>query len=258
MAERPYHKAMSVRSRGRAAAAGVGQGARSGGRGQVHRTAAGAPGRGDNARTDDAAAPPPETHEQAVGRPAAGLTPEPVEEERLRRHRARPSRDLRALRNRAGDGHEPRRRRHDGAHLVRSSAISSRFRAARSSCYNEEPTRCAAVRDRASTRTSSSRLRSSNGEGLTGWVARNRRALVNARPSADLEAAGSDARRTLQSALVCPLLFSERFIGTLSRLPRRRRLLSRRSSPAARPGVASRRRRSSTTRCCSSRRRKTR
>src|SRR3954468_5891701 len=55
------------------------------------------------------------------------------------------------------------------------------------------------------------------GEGLTGWVARNRRALVNARPSADLEAAGrSDLHTNLQSALVCPLLFNERFIGTLS------------------------------------------
>ncbi len=55
------------------------------------------------------------------------------------------------------------------------------------------------------------------GEGLTGWVARNRRALVNARPSADLEAAGrSDLHTNLQSALVCPLLFSDRFIGTLS------------------------------------------
>ena len=55
------------------------------------------------------------------------------------------------------------------------------------------------------------------GEGLTGWVARNRRALVNARPSADLEAAGlADVQTNLQSALVCPLLFSERFIGTLS------------------------------------------
>jgi diguanylate cyclase (GGDEF)-like protein len=55
------------------------------------------------------------------------------------------------------------------------------------------------------------------GEGLTGWVARNRRALVNARPSADLEAAGlSQLHTNLQSALVCPLLFSERFIGTLS------------------------------------------
>ncbi|HEX6974301.1 MAG TPA: HD domain-containing phosphohydrolase, partial [Vicinamibacterales bacterium] len=56
-----------------------------------------------------------------------------------------------------------------------------------------------------------------SGEGLTGWVARNRRALVNARPSADLEAAGLAAVHTsLQSALVCPLMFNERFIGTLS------------------------------------------
>jgi diguanylate cyclase (GGDEF)-like protein/putative nucleotidyltransferase with HDIG domain len=55
------------------------------------------------------------------------------------------------------------------------------------------------------------------GEGLTGWVARNRRALVNARPSADLEAAGlRNTTTTLQSALVCPLLFADRFIGTLS------------------------------------------
>jgi diguanylate cyclase (GGDEF)-like protein/putative nucleotidyltransferase with HDIG domain len=54
------------------------------------------------------------------------------------------------------------------------------------------------------------------GEGLTGWVARNRRPLVNARPSADLEAAGLGDATSLQSALVCPLLFSERFIGTLS------------------------------------------
>ena len=56
-----------------------------------------------------------------------------------------------------------------------------------------------------------------SGEGLTGWVARNRRALVNARPTADLEAAGiADLTTSLQSALVCPLVFHERFIGTLS------------------------------------------
>jgi len=55
------------------------------------------------------------------------------------------------------------------------------------------------------------------GEGLTGWVARNRRPLVNARPSADLEAGGLQHLSTsLQSALVCPLMFNERFIGTLS------------------------------------------
>lgn len=56
-----------------------------------------------------------------------------------------------------------------------------------------------------------------SGEGLTGWVARNRRALVNARPSADLEAAGLTQRPTsLQSALVCPLVQNEKFIGALS------------------------------------------
>jgi diguanylate cyclase (GGDEF)-like protein/putative nucleotidyltransferase with HDIG domain len=55
-----------------------------------------------------------------------------------------------------------------------------------------------------------------DGQGLTGWVARNRRPLVNARPSADLEAAGSNLQTTLQSALVCPLIFGEHFIGTLA------------------------------------------
>jgi diguanylate cyclase (GGDEF)-like protein len=55
-----------------------------------------------------------------------------------------------------------------------------------------------------------------SGHGLTGWVARNRRPLVNARPSADFEAAGRPAETALQSALVCPLVFNERFIGTIS------------------------------------------
>jgi diguanylate cyclase (GGDEF)-like protein/putative nucleotidyltransferase with HDIG domain len=56
-----------------------------------------------------------------------------------------------------------------------------------------------------------------NGHGLTGWVARNRRPLVNARPSADFEAGGEAADgTTLQAALVCPLVFNERFIGTIS------------------------------------------
>ena len=55
-----------------------------------------------------------------------------------------------------------------------------------------------------------------SGEGLNGWVARNRRPLVNARPSTDLEAMGSDAPTVLQSALVCPLILDERVIGTLA------------------------------------------
>jgi diguanylate cyclase (GGDEF)-like protein/putative nucleotidyltransferase with HDIG domain len=54
------------------------------------------------------------------------------------------------------------------------------------------------------------------GQGITGWVARNRRPLVNARPSGDLEAAGSSLPTTLQSALVCPLLLGDRVIGTLA------------------------------------------
>jgi diguanylate cyclase (GGDEF)-like protein len=56
-----------------------------------------------------------------------------------------------------------------------------------------------------------------NGHGLTGWVARNRRPLVNARPATDFEAAGVPPdRTTLQSALVCPLLFNDRLIGTIA------------------------------------------
>jgi diguanylate cyclase (GGDEF)-like protein/putative nucleotidyltransferase with HDIG domain len=55
-----------------------------------------------------------------------------------------------------------------------------------------------------------------NGQGLTGWVARNRRPLVNARPNTDLEAAGSNLPTALQSALVCPLISGEKFIGTLA------------------------------------------
>jgi len=55
-----------------------------------------------------------------------------------------------------------------------------------------------------------------SGQGLTGWVARNRRSLVNARPSSDLEAAGLSLPTALQSALVCPLVFEDRVIGTLA------------------------------------------
>jgi diguanylate cyclase (GGDEF)-like protein/putative nucleotidyltransferase with HDIG domain len=54
-----------------------------------------------------------------------------------------------------------------------------------------------------------------SGQGLTGWVARNRRPVVNARPIADLEAAGSTLPTALESALVCPLLYGGRLIGTL-------------------------------------------
>ncbi len=55
-----------------------------------------------------------------------------------------------------------------------------------------------------------------NGLGLVGWVGRNLRPLVNARPSADLEAAGVATETALQSALVCPLVFNDRLIGALA------------------------------------------
>jgi diguanylate cyclase (GGDEF)-like protein len=59
-------------------------------------------------------------------------------------------------------------------------------------------------------------LEPKSGQGLVGWVARNRRPLVNARPGAEFEAVGSTLPTTLQSALLCPLIFGERFIGTLA------------------------------------------
>jgi diguanylate cyclase (GGDEF)-like protein/putative nucleotidyltransferase with HDIG domain len=55
-----------------------------------------------------------------------------------------------------------------------------------------------------------------NGQGLIGWVARNMRALVNARPSAEFESAGLEATTELNSALVCPLVFDGRLIGALA------------------------------------------
>jgi diguanylate cyclase (GGDEF)-like protein len=56
-----------------------------------------------------------------------------------------------------------------------------------------------------------------NAEGLVGWVASNRKPLLNARPIADLEAAGLTSLTTsLQSALLCPLIFNDRLIGALA------------------------------------------
>jgi diguanylate cyclase (GGDEF)-like protein/putative nucleotidyltransferase with HDIG domain len=61
-----------------------------------------------------------------------------------------------------------------------------------------------------------SRLRLDRGEGLVGWVAANKRPLVNGRPAADLEAADLDAETTLAAALICPLVFNEKLIGALA------------------------------------------
>jgi diguanylate cyclase (GGDEF)-like protein/putative nucleotidyltransferase with HDIG domain len=54
------------------------------------------------------------------------------------------------------------------------------------------------------------------GNGLSGWVARHRRPLVNALPSVEFSAAGAVAADLqLQSALVCPLTVADDVIGTL-------------------------------------------
>ena len=54
------------------------------------------------------------------------------------------------------------------------------------------------------------------GQGISGWVARNRRPLINAKPGGDLQAGGVDASTPLESALACPLIVGERLIGVLT------------------------------------------
>src|SRR5207344_3099453 len=55
-----------------------------------------------------------------------------------------------------------------------------------------------------------------NGEGLAGWVTRNRRTIVNGIPRVTFDAAGQLGPIDLRSAIVCPLLVNDVFIGTLS------------------------------------------
>src|SRR5262245_34098149 len=55
-----------------------------------------------------------------------------------------------------------------------------------------------------------------SGQGLSGWVARNRRTLINADPRVTFEAAGLTDPIALKSALVCPLQFNDSFIGCLA------------------------------------------
>jgi diguanylate cyclase (GGDEF)-like protein/putative nucleotidyltransferase with HDIG domain len=158
----------------------------------------------------------PEDHGQAIGRPATGLTPEPTKKN-VFDDIALAHREIYAL--------------YEIAQAMGTSlGVSDTMALISAKLSNLVPFSCAALflydedtetlRCRFATGTDAEIIQQiavHTGEGLTGWVARNRRALVNARPSADLEAAGlSQLTTNLQSALVCPLLFSERFIGTLS------------------------------------------
>src|SRR2546425_1922390 len=55
-----------------------------------------------------------------------------------------------------------------------------------------------------------------NGEGLCGWVARNRRTIVNGHPRVTFDSVGILSTIDLKSAIVCPLFFNDTFIGALS------------------------------------------
>ena len=95
--DRPYHKAMTPRSGARAAAAGSGPRARSGGRADVREDGGrDGSGRGHD-RNGDAAAPVARADQRA--RPSRRRLPARIDEEQhgVRRHRARASRNLRAL-----------------------------------------------------------------------------------------------------------------------------------------------------------------
>ena len=103
--------------------------------------------------------------------------------ERVREHRARPPRDLRALRDRAGDGHEPRRRRTRWRSSRRSCRRSCRGRAARCSCTSRTAT---TLTCRFAAGVDAPRLLNATlavGEGLSGWVARNRPHARQRRPA---------------------------------------------------------------------------
>jgi diguanylate cyclase (GGDEF)-like protein/putative nucleotidyltransferase with HDIG domain len=160
--------------------------------------------------------PNPEEHGQSIGRPATGLTPQPAKKN-VFDDIALAHREIYAL--------------YEIAQAMGTSlGVADTMALICGKLSNLVPFSCAALflydeetetlRCRFATGTDADviqRVAVRSGEGLTGWVARNRRALVNARPSADLEAAGlTDVQTTLQSALVCPLVFNDRFIGALS------------------------------------------
>jgi diguanylate cyclase (GGDEF)-like protein/putative nucleotidyltransferase with HDIG domain len=54
------------------------------------------------------------------------------------------------------------------------------------------------------------------GHGLSGWVARNRRTLINGNPRVSFDAAGIAGEIALNSAIVCPLQYNDTFIGCLA------------------------------------------
>src|SRR5471030_2495757 len=54
------------------------------------------------------------------------------------------------------------------------------------------------------------------GHGLEGWVARNKRTLINGNPRVSFDAAAITGEIALSSAIVCPLQYNDTFIGCLA------------------------------------------
>jgi diguanylate cyclase (GGDEF)-like protein/putative nucleotidyltransferase with HDIG domain len=213
MAERPYHKAMSFE-------AAIGLLQQEAGKG-LDPTVVGKfieliPGlQAEAAKLEQLMRKPAPAAQPTLGQPATGLTPEPSKKN-VFDDIALAHREIYAL--------------YEIAQAMGTSlGVSDTMALISAKLSNLVPFSCAALflfdeetetlRCRFATGTDADIIQQvsvRSGEGLTGWVARNRRPLVNARPSADLEAAGIGSTTQLQSALVCPLLFNERFIGTLS------------------------------------------
>jgi diguanylate cyclase (GGDEF)-like protein/putative nucleotidyltransferase with HDIG domain len=214
MAERPYHKAMSFE-------AAIGLLQQEAGKGLdpavVTKFIELLPALQVEAATLEQAVRRLVTDEaQQIGEPATGLTPEPANKKNVFDDIALAHREIYALYEIAQA-------------LGTSLGVADTMALISAKLSNLVPNSCAALflydeesdtlRCRFATGIDADIIQQitvHSGEGLTGWVARNRRPLVNARPSADLEAAGLHFTTMLQSALVCPLMFSERFIGTLS------------------------------------------
>ena len=120
MSERPVPPGDEPRRRDGAAPPGKRQGARPARGPDLHRHVpdAGRGSRGEPGAGAEADARADARADGGAGRGARGRDLVVGAHERLPGHRARAPRDLRALRDRAGDGQQPRRLGHDGADLV--------------------------------------------------------------------------------------------------------------------------------------------
>ena len=179
--------------------------------------------------------PKPEAHGQAVGRPATGLTPEPAKKN-VFDDIALAHREIYAL--------------YEIAQAMGTSlGVADTMALISAKLSNLVPFSCAAL-FLYDEETETLRCRFATGHRRRNHPAdrgpERRRAdrLGGAQPARAGQCAAErrprgrralDLHTNLQSALVCPLLFSERFIGDAVGLPRRRRVLSRRPSSAARP-----------------------